>query len=580
MLISYNMKKIYYLLIVSALALASCQKPEYVEPTVERQGITSLTAFFTSTSTQYEDKELAKLVVTDPDADTYVIPVPWFFPEESTDPTTLHMTRVRMRAELAPNCKIDPPLQILDLTLENKFTFTNAQGESRQIIITGKRTKSNKCNLLTFSLTDPYQVDGFINDETDEIYLFSVDDLANFKAAASACAHAKIETTLDIKKDYNNEQKVTVIAQDEVTTRTYTINKKYPTKIPYGFREKSARLLFNIDAVSRLNFPKYSDEHIIPSLGFTGGFLVICQGNGNTPIYIDAQTGVKKGEINLGGITAAAITSDEGGNLLITNHAAATEELQIYSTKGVTQAPVLFHSFTNDTDVAVGYHVKVHGNIDSDAVITLTHEGIEGVTGTSKYTRVVVEGGQVVATETIDLSSLGIGWGAVPGHCAKVVSVADNISQGIMVSYYSPYSDGDIRNSLKYVDGNGKIAATLPIFEVGSDAQSNHNSNVMDSKSYNNATYAVHLVSSWFANWSCGPQLRVFDITSPNSIKDGNAILVDDDIQYDLPGSYDTGYSSADVIMAASADGFKAYVFYFDHNSAAVGGYVVDCIDI
>ena len=62
------------------------------------------------------DQALARLDVTDPDADVYVIPVPWFFPEESEDPTTFAMTRVRVRAELANNCSIDTPLTVMDLT--------------------------------------------------------------------------------------------------------------------------------------------------------------------------------------------------------------------------------------------------------------------------------------------------------------------------------------------------------------------------------------------------------------------------------------------------------------------------------
>ena len=129
------MKKILTLAISALALLYACQEPEYVEPTVERQGITSLTAYFTSG--KYVDQALARLEIDDPDADRYVIPVPWYFPEESTDGTTLHMTRVRVRAELANNCRIDPPLTILDLTLENHFTYTNAQGESRPIVITG-----------------------------------------------------------------------------------------------------------------------------------------------------------------------------------------------------------------------------------------------------------------------------------------------------------------------------------------------------------------------------------------------------------------------------------------------------------
>jgi hypothetical protein len=570
------MKKIFLLMIAALALFSSCQEPEYVLPTVERQGITSLTAYFTSG--KYVDQELARLDIDDPDADVYVIPVPWFFPEESENATTFAMTRVRVRAELATNCKIEPPLTIMDLTQENHFTYTDAKGESRPIIITGKRSKSAKCDLMSFALTKPYRVDGFINDETDEIYLFTVDDLKSFSAEAVPCAHATVNTDLTVKKDYNNEQTVKVTAQDGKTTKTYKILKKYPTKIPYGFRQASVRLLFNFSAASRIGVPAFSEELIYPSLAYIDGNVVFCQGNGKTPIYLDALTGVKRGEIALGSASPAAVTNDEGGNLLISNHVEAGGTVQIYRTKSVTETPALFHTFENATDVPVGYHIKVHGNIDSDAVIILTHEGIEGLTATSKYTRIVVSAGEVTATETVDISGLGIGWGSAPNGTAKVVPVSADPASGVMLSYYTPYSDTDVRNQIKYINGNGKVAATLSL--LAEDVTTNYNSNVMDAKTYNNATYAVHLVSSYFPNWSCGPQLRVFDISTPTSIKDGTTVLMNDNIEYDLPGSYQKDYSAADVIMAPSADGFKAYIFYFDHHSGVIGGYIADCIDI
>lgn len=560
------MKKIFLLTIAALALFSACQKPEYVEPTAERQGITSLTAYFTSG--KYVDQAMVKLEISDPNQDMFVIPVPWFFPEESTDPTTIYMSNVRVRAELAPNCKIYPPLTVLDLNLENQFTYTNAQGESRNIIITGKRTKSAKCNLLTFALTEPYRVDGFINDETNEIYLFTTDDLKGFKAEAVACAHATVETSLDIPKDYNNDQEVTVLAQDGKTSRTYKIQKRYPNKIPYGFRSASVRQLFNFEPVSRLGFPEYTVT-VYPSLAYLGGNVVVCHGNGNTPVYLDGLTGVKAGEINLGSAVPAAVTSDEGGNLLITNHAEGQETLNIYKTKSVTAAPELFHSFVNETDVPVGYHVKVHGNIDTDAIIILTHEGIAGVTETSKYTRVVVSGGSVVSTETIDLAGLGLSWGAAPTNTAKVVPVSTKPEDGIMLCYYS-------YNTIVYVNGNGAINATLPVLDAG--VSSNYNTNVMEAKTFNNAKYGIHMVSSHFPMWGCGPHIRIFDISTPGSIKDGVTVMENTSIEWYQTAAQ--GCAGADVIMAPSADGFKVYIYYFDHNAGVIGGYVADCIDI
>lgn len=562
-----NMKKIYYLVIAAVMTVAaSCQKPQYVEPTAERQGITSLTAYFTSG--KYVDQQIAKLDVTDENADYYLIEIPWFFPEESEDPTTIYMSSLRIRAELAPNCKIDPPLTVLDLNLENQFTFTNNKGESRPIIITGKRTKSKKCNVMSFALTEPYRIDGFVNDDTKEIYLFTVDDLNGFSAEATVCAHATIETNLNVKKDYNKEQEITVLAQDGTTSCTYKIVKKYPTKIPYGFREKSVRQLFNFEPVTRLGFPEYTVT-VNPSLAYADGSLIVCLGNGDTPVTLDPLTGVKTGEINVGGMTPAAITSDEGGNLIITNHAEAKGTVEIYRTKSVSSAPVLFHSFANDTDVPVGFHIKVNGNLDDDAVIILTHEGIAGVTETSKYTRIVVTDGVIAATETFDLAGLGLSWGAVPTNAAKIVPVSAKPEDGVMLCYYSD-------NTIHYVNGNGAIAASLPLANL--DVTTNYNTNVMEAKTYNNAPYVIHLVTSHFPMWGIGPQLRVFDASTPTSIKDGTMVISDTAIEWYQTAAQ--GCAAGDVVMGASADGFKVYIFYFDHNAGVIGGYVADCIDI
>ena len=138
------MKKIFIMLAGALMLLASCQKPHFVEPTAERQGITSLSAIFTFGP--YMDMEIVRYQIGDPDAERFVIPIPYYYPEASFDETTPYMTKVRVQAELQPNCLIEPSLgdHLLDLTQENWFTYTNAQGESRPICITGERVKSDK----------------------------------------------------------------------------------------------------------------------------------------------------------------------------------------------------------------------------------------------------------------------------------------------------------------------------------------------------------------------------------------------------------------------------------------------------
>ena len=116
------MKKIFNFLIIGALLLmASCQKPEHVLPTADRQGITSITAIFTWGPNQ--DEEMVKYLISDDKADEYIVPIPWYFPEETTDETTVYMSKIRLTAELEPNCILEPSIgsQIWDFSKGQKY---------------------------------------------------------------------------------------------------------------------------------------------------------------------------------------------------------------------------------------------------------------------------------------------------------------------------------------------------------------------------------------------------------------------------------------------------------------------------
>ncbi|MEG2403139.1 MAG: DUF5018 domain-containing protein, partial [Muribaculaceae bacterium] len=147
-------KNLLYIFVgLLTLIVTGCQDPEFVKPTAERQGITSITAIFTSGP--YVDKEMVKYIIKDTEQSEFIIPIPWFFPEDSGDETTEYMTKVRVKIEVANNCVINPAVTVLDLNKENSFTFTEPNGKQRTIIIRGERTKSNKCELKTFDIVEP-----------------------------------------------------------------------------------------------------------------------------------------------------------------------------------------------------------------------------------------------------------------------------------------------------------------------------------------------------------------------------------------------------------------------------------------
>ena len=572
-----NMKKIYYLILVVVLALvASCQKPQFIPPTAERQGITSLTAYFTTG--KYVDQQLAKLDVTDENMDYFVIEIPWYFPEETEDPTTIYMSALRIRAELAPNCKIDPPLTVLDLNQENKFTFTNNKGESRPITITGKRTKFRRTDLMSFNVVGTFPCEGFIDNELRKVYLFTNDDLSGYTAEATACVHASIKNPEELAKpkDYNKPQTITVIAQDGVTETEYTITKEAPTKIPYGFNAESAKELFSVNP-GNLGFPAYT-ELVNPSIAVLESKVVISMGNGTAPKYLNGITGVLEGELNLGAAKADGMTSDEGGNLILTNKAAGGETVNIYTTNSLTAAPELFYSFTNESTLVVGNVVRVIGDIKSDARMILTHEGVSGVTSTGLVTQFVIRGGQVVEKISVDYLSVYPGWGETATHYAKVTPVSVDLASGVMVSHYgnSVTIGEDSHYFLAYIDG--KMNKTeKDLFDVDY-CNWGKSPNSMDAKRFNNATYLAHFVTTQFPAWGQNPGLYIYDISTPASIKAADPVVKNMSItQYNAQNA-EASNASGDVVISQSADGFKMFVYYFDHYAQTIGGYSVNCI--
>ena len=450
------MKKIYYLLIAGVLAMASsCQKPQFVESTADRQGITSLTAYFTSGP--FIEKELGKLVINEGEnPDRYVIPVPWFYPEESDDVTTLYMAEVRVRAELAEDCRIDPPLTLLDLYQEHTFTYTNAKGESKPIVITGERVKSKTTNMLGFNLLDPETeevvLEGFVDNDNKCVYLFTIDDISGLVAEVTPWYHASVvdaepvldengEPTelyrFDTPQDWNEEQTVSILAHDGVTEGTFNVIKRDPEKIPYGFNAESVKEMFNIDPVSRLGVPSYITP-VNSSLAYVGGYLVVSHGDGSAPIYIDGRNGSKLGEIATGGLVVGAVTSDEAGNMLLCNHIDAAGTFEIYRTKSVLEAPTLFYSYDSEVSLPLGAKIKVCGNIDSDARITVSYEGVEGITSASQFVEFTVQGGKVVDAQVYDLASSGISWGAYPANASGLVPASAKAGEnGWMYASYS-----------------------------------------------------------------------------------------------------------------------------------------------
>lgn len=556
------------LLIILSLALvaAACHQPEYVKPTAERQGITSLTAYFTFGP--FVDQEMAKLNIDNPEQTRFVIPVPYYYPESSFDETEIYMIKARINAELQPNCKIEPGLTVLDLTEENEFTYTDAAGNSRKIVITGTRVHSTKAQLLTFDLVDP-PISGIVDEAQHKVSLVSADDLSAAVAKVSISAHASISPDPSEPHDYNNGITFTVTAANGVDKTEYTVVKEVPEKIDYGFNTSSVKPLFNFDPVSNTGLPPYNTVAYI-SMAVTGNNLVVSTGDG-APIYLNKLTGVKAGNLNTGAATVAGITSDEAGNLLLCNHAQGGETFTIWTSSAVDETPVEFYSFTNTSDLPMGYKVKVMGDIKGEAQIVATLEGIDGITSSSKFWVFKVEDGAVVSADVVDASASGLVWGSAPVNVTSMCAASLNPADGWFGACYDP-------NVLTWVKADGTAGSTA---STGDGNSWGWNYNCFDSKRFNNATFLAGFVVSHFPAWGIGPRLYVYDITNPAGVSGdfettGALVMSNTGIAWYQTGDYSV--AAGDVLIAPSADGFMLYIYYYDHNSQVIGGYSADCI--
>jgi hypothetical protein len=555
-------KHIFNIIIALVVCFASCKKAMYIQPTTDAEGVSSLIASFTTGN--LKEQEAVKFDLNNAANDKIVIPIPWFYPEDSDDETTPYMTAMKIEANLANNCKIEPKLGILDLTKENFFTFTDQHGNQKQISIRGERTKSKKASISFFSI-EAVGVTGLIDQDKKTISLITVEDLAAVDVDAAISAHATISPSLQ-GINLNAPTQITVTAHDGITKTVYTVMKTAPAKITYGFRSGSESLSFNLN----LGTLGYTDGNR-PSLAASGNFLVVSIGNGQAPKYYNRSTGKYVGIMNLGAAKGnGAVASDAVGNMLIADYTNAGEILKIYKTSAVTNAPQLYLSWTNTSGFPVGSKFSVQGDLNAKAIIIATCEGVAGA-GSNKFVRWVVTNGVAGNAEVVTVNSVPF-WGAgVNG--TKVTSRSTNVADGSFLGFY----DGGI-NKLYYLDGNNVNAKNLADQTSGSGWAINNS--LADAKEFNNAKYLAFYCPSHFPGWAISSELYIYDVSDMASFSGNvdktNALVFS--AKYGVVGN--AVAASGDVLIAPSADGYKMQVFTIDFNVGNLACYEFNCVDV
>lgn len=549
------------LMLALALAFTGCAEEENVAPTANREGITSLSAYFTSGT--YQDKLAAQLSTTSSETTDYVIPIPYYYPEESDYVPSEDMKAMKVTAKLENNCFLSPGLGVLDLTKKNEFTYTNPYGEQKKITISGQLTHLNKCAIKSF-MAEPGDLSGVIDEDSKTISLVTMDDLSKMTADVVLDPHATISPDPSVPHDFNDGFEFTVTADNGVDKSTYKVMKQIPQKMDNGYRAGSEKELF-VNDMTTLGVKDPNAIH--PTLACVGNFVVLNLGDGSAPQYFRKATGSKVGTIALGEAKATgAIASDNVGNMLICNFADNGQTLNIYKTNDVTKAPTKLISYTNGLGVGIGARLHVQGDLNSNAVITATPYSCNNAI------RWIVKDGRVGNPENILMSVAA--WGA-QDDAAKVVGVDAEGKNGSIVDYYQ----GGVCQM--YYLSDWKTSANL--VQDNSGNAWGYNTAAIDVRPFNKARYLALFEMGYWPDWGLTGHIYLYDASNPASVTgttDGSSMLK---YAYTIPDNFGSvGYASdgrfADVLVTPSEDGYFLYIFYASNTHLSFGGIQVDCI--
>ena len=558
--------------------LTTCQQPDDLTPPVSRKGLNSITVSFYHGEGEFT-------VETPDDGFDLVIPVPYYYPESSENQVTDDsLKRMRVRANLDDNVTINPPLLIMDLTQTNVITITNQRKESVQYTLRGEIRKSSACAIEDFSIPS-LGVSGIVNETTKTI------SLPNFEAEEPVLANIRLSWHATVSPDpgttafsYDEDLELTVTAHDGVTQSVYTVKKEVPDKLPLGIRPGSAKIMFAMKLKADLGV---TVDHFTTGIAATGDYVIINTRNQNS-VYIDAKTGEKKGEIDLGDVkgnlTNFYTTADAAGNVVICNLAGefpgATFEpvFKVWRLTSIAGATELFIEWT--PEASIGRKLSINGNIDGNAIITAP---LYMSPANSKFARWTVVDG-VLTSQTPEIITIGGGHAGWTTNCDIMYTSATSLSSDYFAAAYS-------NNILSWVSGASDQISKSLNRTIPDDG--NWITNALDYVEFNKAKFAaLNWINSF--TWGSSDIIWLMDVSTDATFT-GNLsfqsesspaiIWISERNAYGPRGSgfaspeSENANGAGDVALRVSPDGYYLYLYFMFCNGFVVG-VQFDCIDM
>jgi len=549
-------------LLVLLTFMSGCHQPDELLPSVSRDGINSITATFADGTGNFQG------FIT-PGSDEIIIPVPYFFPESSDNQVTeSQLTKMRVNANLDDNVTVSPSLLYLDLTKENVITLTDQVKAQKQYKVKGVIRKSAECLLEDFKLPS-LGMTGVINETTKTISLVAIGNLEPALAEVTMSYHATISPNPATQAlDYNTDIKLTVTAHDGITKNVYTVKKEVPSKLLYGIRTGSAKLMFAKQLKADCGI---TSDNLTGGMAVTRDYVILNTRNANS-VYLNAKTGEKLGEIDLGAIKGSLTnfynTADDAGNVLICNLAPNAGAFKVWKLTSVNTTPELMIEWNEGK--AIGRKLSINGSITGNAIITAPI-----LAAGQQIARWTIVGGVLTSQtpEIVTMSGLGKGWTT---NADVVYSSATDVTSDYFVASYSD-------NTFAWVNGlTNTVRKSLDAIST------NYIPNAVDYLEFNNAKYVT---TNWVNSftWGASDAVWLLDVSNDANFAGNletqtcNAVVWEcDRDKYGAKGVAPlvaNGNGTGDVALRVSEDGYYLYLYFMFTNGYVVG-YQFDCIDI
>ncbi len=558
------------------LSFAACQEPEVLLPAEANKGINNLTVYptwdgyHTADASGFTSKiDYEKRVIT--------IQVPYTLPVESDNVQKLeNYKKVWVQFNLDDNATLEPKLTTIDLTQTYKVTLTDQKKEQSEWTIKAALAKSSACDIESFAIPS-LGLTAVIDKSSATASLIYFEQLKNVFAEVVVSPHAKIvpdPATTAFWCSPDEPKKFTVIAQDGVTSREWTLQQTEPARVEEGIRPESGKMLWT----TKLSAAGVAKLDMTTGIAVTDDYVIL-NTRGEDPIVLDAKKGTTVGTMSLGSIKGATssyyMTSDHKGHIVINNRVPDDGGVfRVWRMRDINSTPELFIEYAT-TDV-YGDHISVWGDVYGDATVQAAYCGWTSTGSTSTLTWTVKDG------QTVDMQPYWCQISGVGGWTnGDAIRLGTDATADFLACGYST-------NKLTWVDG----ATNAALNYVQGTLTGNEGMKAVDAVPFNGINYVAATMETFFT-WGVAGGMWVMEAKYPQTFSGSlelDASLDPDCVVYGLDrgeGGYGiyggrandgtNGNAIQDVKLHVTKDGYFMYA-YFMFCNGYVGCIQFDCI--